>query len=431
MRIVDIIEKKKESKELTYDEIKELIMGYVNKQVPDYQISAFLMSVYFNSMTSKESSNLTNIMLHSGKVFDLSDIKGVKVDKHSTGGVGDKVTLILSPIVASLGAIVAKMSGPGLGFTGGTIDKLQSIKGFNTQLNEKQFKKQLKDIGLVVISQSKDIVPADKLLYSLRDVTATVDSMPLIASSIMSKKLATGADAILLDVKCGDGAFMKNIDEATKLAKEMIAIGKHLKKDVRAEITSMSRPLGRAIGNKIEVLEAIETLKGNGFDDVKEVIYSSGATLLMQAKIVKNYNDGVKLVKETIASGKALDKFKKWISYQGGKESLLFSDNFWKPKYKQEVKASKNGIMVINSAIDFGVAAMTIGAGREKKGDSIDYDAGIYLNKKTNEEVKKGDVLFTLYSSKEIPSSVIDSLKNAYIISDKKVKNEIILKRIG
>lgn len=310
MRIVDIIEKKKIGEELNREEISQIIMGYVNKEVPDYQMSAFLMAVYFKGMTPKETATLTDVMMHSGETIDLSDIAGIKVDKHSTGGVGDKTTISVGPVVAACGVPVAKMSGRGLGFTGGTLDKLESIPGYKIGLSQEEFKNQVNKINLSVISQTGDVVPADKLLYALRDVTATVNSIPLIASSIMSKKLATGSDAILLDVKCGDGAFMKTYEEAEVLAKAMIEIGKHLGRDVRAEITSMDRPLGKAIGNKNEVIEAYETLQGNGPSDFTEIVLSASATILLQAKAVSSYEEGLAKAKEVIDNGKALDKFK-------------------------------------------------------------------------------------------------------------------------
>ena len=431
MRIVDLIEKKKNKEVLTKKEIDFIISGYVKKQVPDYQISALLMAIYFNGMTMEETINLTEAMMHSGQVIDLSSIKGIKADKHSTGGVGDKVTIALAPIMAALGVNVAKMSGRGLGFTGGTIDKLESIPGYKTGLTEKQFKAQVKKIGVAVIGQTGNLVPADKLLYALRDVTATVNSLPLISSSIMSKKLATGSDTILLDVKYGDGAFMKTPAAAKELANTMIKIGKGLKRDVRAEITSMNRPLGKAIGNKNEILEAVETLQGNGPKDFMEVILSSGATMLMQAKKAKTLAQGKKMVLEAIDSGKALEKFKVWIKAQKGNVDAIFKNDFWKPKYKVEVKSTKSGYMEIVSAVKFGIAAMNLGAGRETKEDTIDNDAGININIKTGEKVKKNDVLFTLYSSRKISQDIVTYLKDAYKITSKPVKNKVVLAKLG
>ncbi|NQZ66064.1 MAG: pyrimidine-nucleoside phosphorylase [Mycoplasmatales bacterium] len=430
MRVVDIIEKKKLGKNLSKAEIEFLINGYVSGEIPDYQISAFAMAVYFQGMSHKEIADLTSAMMNSGEIIDLSDIPGIKVDKHSTGGVGDKTSIAVGPIVASLGIPVAKMSGRGLGFTGGTLDKLESIPGYKIELSEEEFKKQVIKMNLAIIGQTKNIVPADKLLYALRDVTGTVDSLALIVSSIMSKKLATGSDAILLDVKKGDGAFMKTYEKAEELAKVMISVGKELNKDVRAEITSMDRPLGKAIGNKNEILEAVETLKGNGPKDFTEVVLSSSATIIQQAKKADSEKEAIKMVNEVIKNGKALEKFKEWIKAQNGDVEAVFKEDFWKPKYKYEVKATKNGYMQITSAVTFGIAAMQLGAGRATKKDIIDNEAGILINKKTNDEVKKDDVLFTLYSSKEIPDSVVEYTNDGYNINDKKVENKVILGKL-
>lgn len=431
MRIVDIIEMKKNGEELNREQITKIIMGYVKGKVPDYQMSAFQMAVYFKGMTSIETALLTDVMTHSGETINLKAIKGIKVDKHSTGGVGDKTTIAVAPIIAAIGIPFAKMSGRGLGFTGGTIDKLESVPGFKVKLTNKQFINQVNKIGLAVISQTSDVVPADKLMYSLRDVTATVNSLPLIASSIMSKKLATGSDAILLDVKCGEGAFMKTYKDAEKLANAMIAIGKHLKKDVRAEITSMDRPLGRAIGNKNEILEAILTIEGKGPKDFTEIVLSSSATILVQAKVVKTHKEGLAKVKEVINNGEATKKFKEWIKAQNGDNKIIFTDKFFTPKNKFEVKAAKSGYMIIKSAVKFGIAAMRLGAGRETKEDKIDNNAGIYLNKKTNEKVKSGDILFTLYSDSKISIEITKYLKDAYNIGDKQIENKIILGKLG
>ena len=310
MRAVDLIEIKKTKGKLSKEQIIFFIEGFTSGEIKDYQMASMAMAIRLNGMDSEETSNLTLAMMQSGDMIDLSAIKGIKVDKHSTGGVGDKTSLAVGPIVSSLGAVMAKMSGRGLGFTGGTLDKLESIKGFNINLTNEEFINQVNEIGIAMIGQSANVCPADKKLYALRDVTATVDSLPLIVSSIMSKKLATGADAILLDVKMGDGAFMKTIETATELATEMISIGKLLGRDVKAEITSMNRPLGRAIGNKNEVLEVVETLKGNGPADFVELITSASATILLQAGVYKTEQEAEEAVKEVIANGKALEKFK-------------------------------------------------------------------------------------------------------------------------
>ena len=431
MRIVDLIEKKKNKIDLTKEEIHFMVEGFTSGDIKDYQMSSMAMAIRLNGMSDKETAHLTMAMMHSGDIIDLSDIEGIKVDKHSTGGIGDKTSIAIGPIVASLGAKMAKMSGRGLGFTGGTLDKLESIKGFNIELETNDFIKQVNDIGLAIISQTGNIVPADKNLYALRDVTGTVDSLPLIVSSIMSKKLATGADSILLDVKMGDGAFMKTIEEARELGTLMISIGKELNRDVKVEITNMSKPLGRAIGNKNEILEAIDMLKGKGPEDFTELVISSSAQILVQSKEFNNKEDARKAINESIASGKAFDKFVEWIKYQGGDVENLLNKDFWSPKFKHEVIADKEGIMNITSAVSFGIAAMKIGAGRESKQDELDYDAGIQINTKTNEVVSKGDVLFTLFSSTKIDEEVVKSLESAYNIMENKIENKIIIERIG
>ncbi|WP_027334815.1 pyrimidine-nucleoside phosphorylase [Mycoplasmopsis felifaucium] len=430
MRVVDLIDKKRHGLELTKEEIDFLLGSYVAGKTPDYQMAAFLMAVMFQGMKPAELAYFTKVMMHSGDVMDLSSIPGIKVDKHSTGGVGDKTTLAVAPIVGALGAPVAKMSGRGLGHTGGTIDKLESIPGFTVELTDEQFKKQVKEHKIAVIGQSAALVPADKKLYALRDVTNCVESIPLIASSIMSKKLATGSDAILLDVKCGNGAFMKNADDARLLAKTMISIGKELGVDVRAEITNMSRPIGCEIGNKNEVLEAIWTLQGKGPKDFNELVYSSCATILEQAKIVKTHEEGIKLVEEVIKNGKALDKFYEFVALQGGNVEALKDPKFWNPKYSLDVIANENGYLDIYDALTFGIVAMKLGAGRATKEDSIDFEAGITLHKKTNDEVHKGDKLFTLYSSNPIDENLLKELATAYKIAKSQTENKIIIDKL-
>ncbi|WP_036451683.1 pyrimidine-nucleoside phosphorylase [Mycoplasma buteonis] len=430
MRVVDLIEKKRLNKELTNEEIKFLINSYVENKTPDYQMSAFLMAVMFNGMNAREIATMTKYMMHSGDVIDLSEIPGVKVDKHSTGGIGDKTTLAVAPIVAACGAPVAKMSGRGLGHTGGTIDKLESIPNFTVEVSEENFIKQVQEHKIAVIGQSAKLVPADKKLYALRDVTSTVESIPLIASSIMSKKLATGADAILLDVKCGNGAFMKDLESARALAQTMINIGKELNVDVRAEITNMSRPIGREIGNKNEVLEAIATLKGQGPSDFNELVFSSCATILEQAKIATSHDEALNMIKEVIANGSALDKFYEFVKIQNGDVEALKRSDFWNPKYKLEVKAKDSGYLEIFDALTFGLVSMKLGAGRKTKEDSIDFEAGITLNKKTNEVVKEGDTLFTLYSSNPIDTELVTELENGYQINQEPVENKIILDKL-
>ncbi|QBF34616.1 pyrimidine-nucleoside phosphorylase [Mycoplasmopsis phocirhinis] len=432
MRIVDLIEKKRLNNELSKDEIHHLISSYVSGQTPDYQMAAFIMAVMFNGMTKEETAQFTKTMMHSGDIIDLSSIPGIKVDKHSTGGVGDKTTLAIAPIVAALGAPVAKMSGRGLGHTGGTLDKLESIPGFRFALSETEFIEQVKKHNIAIIGQTAKLVPADKKLYALRDVVNCVQSIPLIASSIMSKKLATGSDAILLDVKCGNGAFMKTEKEAIDLANTMIDIGKSLNVDVRAEITNMNRPIGREIGNKNEVLEAIWTLEGKGPQDFKDLVVSSCSTILLQSKLESNYDQAVDKVNEVINNGKALEKFYELVKLQGGDVEILKNQaQFWNPKHKHEIKATQEGYLEIFDSLTFGVVAMKLGAGRAKKEDSIDFDAGITLNKKTNEKVKKGDTLFTLYSSNSINLDLVSELANAYKFNDKQVENKIIIAKLG
>lgn len=431
MRFVDIIDKKRNKLALTKEEINLFVKGYTNEEIPDYQVSSLLMAIVLNGMNLEETTHLTEAMINSGKTINLSSIKGIKLDKHSTGGVGDKVSLVLGPIIAACGGIVAKMSGRGLGHTGGTIDKLESIPGFNCFYNEKDFIKLVKKSNLAIIGQTDELVPADKKIYALRDVTATVNSMPLISSSIMSKKLATGSDAILLDVKCGSGAFMKNEKDAIELANWMVSIGKKMKKDVRAEITNMEQPLGRMIGNKNEIIEAMNSLKGNGEKHFMELIYSSGTTLLQQAKIAKTEREGKKMIDEVINNGKAFNKFMEMITNQGGDTKIIQKSNWWNPKYKHEIKASKDGYVYLHDSIQLGLAAMRLGAGRETKEDKIDNEAGIELNKVTNEQVKKGDTIVTLYSSKKISKEIIKSVEEVVSINKSVKLIKTILKRVG
>ncbi len=430
MTILDIIENKKNKQELSKEEINFFVKNYTLGLIPDYQISSLLMAIVLNGMTLKEATFLTESMMNTGKIIDLSEIQGIKVDKHSTGGVGDKVSLVLGPIVASIGAVFAKMSGRGLGHTGGTIDKLESIPGFSCYIKEAQFKKLLKKSNIAIIGQTDDLVPADKKLYALRDVTGTVNSMPLIASSIMSKKLATGSNAILLDVKCGSGAFMKNEKDATELAKWMISIGKKLKKDVRAEITNMDQPLGRMIGNKNEILEAMESLKGNGEKRFMELIYSSSAEILILAKIAKNKREAIKLIDDAIKSYKAYDKFIEMIKNQGGNTKIICQSKWWNPKYKLIIKANKEGYLKLTNSIILGIVAMKLGAGRITKEDIIDNEAGIELVKVSNEYVKKNDIIMILYSSKKIDPSLAKEVWKSITINKNSKNDPIILKEL-
>ena len=398
MRAYDIIEKKRDKKELTEEEIKFLINGYISNEIADYQMSAFLMAVYFNGMTNKECKIFTECMLHSGDVMDLSQVEGIKVDKHSTGGVGDKTTLIITPIVAACGVKVAKMSGRGLGHTGGTVDKLESIPGINVALPVEKFFDIVNSVGCCVVSQSGNLVPADKKIYALRDVTATVESMPLIASSIMSKKIASGADCILLDVKVGSGAFMKTKEDAIELSKIMVNIGEDFGRKVIALVTDMDSPLGNAVGNSLEVFEACEVLNGKGPEDLKKVCVALASNMLFMAG-KGSMQDCESMVLNSLNSGLAMAKFNEMINAQGGDISRFENNYTNNSKIKYEVVSCFEGYIESMDTEMLGKAAMILGAGRKRKEDSIDYEAGIILSKKTNDKVRKGDVLALFYSS--------------------------------
>jgi pyrimidine-nucleoside phosphorylase len=429
MDIVEIITAKKDKKALTKEQIHFFIKGYIDKTIEDYQASALLMAITINGMTSEETAYLTEEMRVSGEVWDLSDIPGLKIDKHSTGGVGDKVSLILGPLVASCGAKMAKMSGRGLGHTGGTLDKMESIPGMRINLTKEEFKKQVKEIGVCIIGQSKDIDPADKKLYALRDVTGTVQSIPLIASSIMSKKLASGADCILLDVKCGKGAFMKTYEDAKILATEMVNIGKKLKKNVKAEITDMNQPLGKAVGNSLEIKEVIETLKGNGPKDLEDICLSSGAILLVQAELFKNTEDARKALVENIKNGKAFEKFKEFVKAQGGDvEYIDHPEKFPVSKNLIEIKSDDEGYIKTIDALAIGLGSCHLGGGREKITDVIDMSAGIILNKKVGDFVKKGELLCTLHTNKDNVDHIIKSVKEAFIFQAEPIKESELFK---
>ena len=407
MRMYDIIKNKRDNKELTNEEIKFFVKGYTDGNIPDYQASALTMAIFFNGMTEKETATLTLAMAESGDTVDLSEFGNKTVDKHSTGGVGDKTTLIVAPIVASLGCIIAKMSGRGLGHTGGTVDKLESIDGFNTSLSNEEFFEQVKNTGIAVVGQTGNLTPADKKLYSLRDVTATVDSIPLIASSIMSKKLAAGSHTIVLDVKCGSGAFMKTPEDAKALAEEMVKIGKNNNRNMAAIITDMNTPLGKNIGNSLEVIEAIEILKGNGAEDLKYVACALASEIVALSKNI-NITEASQLVENTISSGEAFEKLKEWVTAQGGKKEWIENpDNFPKAKYSEDIFAENDCYMSSMNAEEIGISSVILGAGREKKDDLIDMTAGIILNKKTGDKIKKGDIIATLYTNNE------NSLKSA------------------
>ena len=421
MNVYEIIDKKKRGLELNQTEIEYLINGYVNNEIPDYQISAWLMAVYFQGMTDRELLALTNCMTKSGEIVDLSSIMGVKVDKHSTGGVGDKVTLVVAPIVAACGGKVAKMSGRGLGFTGGTIDKLEAIPGLKTALAEEDFFNMVNEIGLAVMGQSADIAPADKKLYALRDVTATVDSIPLIASSIMSKKLAAGSDKIVLDVTVGSGAFMKDKENAVQLAEKMVAIGNGAGKKTVAILTNMDVPLGKMVGNNLEVVEAIETLKGRGPEDLIAVVVEIASTMLYLAQIGTK-EECMKKVKRVIADGSALEKLKLMVERQGGDGSYIENpDQFEKAIYQHEIIANNSGYIGKMNTEECGKAAVLLGVGREVKDDPIDMTAGIQFNKKTGDAVKQGDIVAIAYSSsKEKLQQGVQKISDIYDIVDKR-----------
>lgn len=428
MRMVDIIVNKREGKENTQAEIDFLINGYVSGSIPDYQISAWLMATFFQGMTDKESSYLTKAMLYSGDIIDLSMIDGVKVDKHSTGGVGDKTTLVLGPLVASLGVKLAKLSGRGLGHTGGTLDKMESIEGMSIDLSEEAFIKQVQDINIAVAGQTKKIVPADKLLYALRDVTGTVPSKPLIASSIMSKKLASGADVICLDVKIGDGAFMKTLEDAEDLSKIMVAIGKSMGKSVTAFITDMDQPLGKTVGNRLEVLEAINTLKGKGPDDLETLCVNIAGYMLYYAKKAKTVEEAKQLAKQQLDNGNALAKFYEFVEAQGG--SIPDLEHFIEVKEILGYKAKKSGYIKRIKALNIGLASMKLGGGRETKDDDIDPNVGIVLHKKVGAYVKKGETLCDIYRNKELAEDIIPLLDDAYLIVSEEIPTPDTIKEI-
>jgi len=429
MDIIEIIIAKKDGKALTKEQIHYFIKSLIDRTIEDYQVSALLMAITINGMNSEETAYLTEEMRVSGDVWDLSDIPGLKIDKHSTGGVGDKVSLILGPLVASCGAKMAKMSGRGLGHTGGTLDKMESIPGMKINLTKDEFKKQVKEIGLAIIGQDKTIDPADKRLYELRDVTGTVQSIPLIASSIMSKKLASGADCILLDVKCGKGAFMKNYEDAKILATEMVNIGKQLKKNVKAEITDMNQPLGKAVGNNLEIKEVIETLKGNGPKDLVEICLSSGSILLVQAELFKNVEDARKALLENIKNGKAFEKFKEFVKAQGGDLDYIdHPEKFPVSKNLIEIKSENEGYIKTIDALEIGLGSCHLGGGRMKITDVIDMSAGIILNKKVGDFVKKGELLCTLHTNKDNVDHIVEKVKKAFIFQGEPIKEDDLFK---
>ncbi|ADX24646.1 pyrimidine-nucleoside phosphorylase [Streptococcus dysgalactiae] len=425
MRTVDLIQKKRDGEELTTEEINLLIKGYANGTVPDYQMAAFAMAVYFKGMTTRETRDLTMSMVETGEQIDLSAIAGIKTDKHSTGGVGDKVTLILAPLVASFDVPVAKMSGRGLGHTGGTLDKLEAIKGFQIDRSQDDFIKQVQDIGISVIGQSDKLVKADKLLYALRDVTATVDIIPLIASSVMSKKIAAGADSILLDVTVGDGAFMKTIEDAEKLSRLMVDLGKEVGRKTVAVITNMSQPLGRAIGNRLEVLEALEIMQGKGREDITHFICELAQIMLRLAGVDKSLED----IRKNLVDGTALAKFEEMVTYQGGDLKDLYRESA--SPVQTEVFADEDGYITELPALEFGLFAMRLGAGRAVKTDPLDYESGIVFDKKIGDPVSKGDLIAVIFSQEVLPKKVLTEFEKNVKIGVEQFEPKEIIKIIS
>lgn len=418
MNILTIIDHKVKGLSLSEEEILFFVHGYAQDRLPDYQIASLLMAIKLKGMNAQETAWLTKAMVSSGDSVDLSGIEGITVDKHSTGGVGDKTSLVIGPIVAALGLKLAKMSGRGLGHTGGTIDKLESIPGLTTNLSSSQFRKQVNSIGLAIIGQTKELVPADKKMYALRDVTGTVESIPLISSSIMSKKIASGAKTILLDVKFGSGAFMKTLEDAKQLAHAMVNIGKALGRDTRAMLTDMDQPLGFAIGNRLEVIEAANTLQMKGPSDLLTLSIQASAMMLLQAKKVSSLTEGESKATAVITSGKAYQKFLDFISAQGGDFSKLLHPSFLKTKSTLIIFAKTFGYVGKINALALGEIASLLGAGRLTKDDAIDFNAGIVLNKKIGDQVKKGDILATLYTNQQANQIHMNGVLSAFTIVD-------------
>jgi len=432
MLMVDLIKKKRDGNPLSKEEIEFMIKGYTKGEIPDYQMSAMTMAIFFQGMNDEETKDLTISMMHSGDVLDLSKIDGIKVDKHSTGGVGDKTSLVLTPMVASLGVPVAKMSGRGLGHTGGTIDKLESFDGFSTEISAEKFLANVNNNKISIMGQTKDLAPADKLLYALRDVTATVDNMSLIASSIMSKKLAAGADAIVLDVKCGSGAFMKTKEDAHELAEKMTSIGKLANRKTVAVISDMDQPLGYAVGNSLEVIEAINTLKGEGPEDLRELCLTLGSQMLILAEKAKDADEARKMLVDTIDCGKALDKFADFIESQGGKRDAVYNTDLLKKANKvTELKASEDGYVAKINSEEVGIASLLLGGGRRNKADIIDLSVGIVLKKKVSDKVSKGDTIAELYSNDDLKLKEAEKrLMGAFTYSKDKVDKPVLIKEI-
>ncbi|RBP89520.1 pyrimidine-nucleoside phosphorylase [Cytobacillus firmus] len=428
MRMVDLIEKKRDGLELATEEIQFVIKGYTDGSIPDYQVSALTMAIFFQGMTENERADLTMAMVESGDQIDLSKIEGIKVDKHSTGGVGDTTTLVLGPLVAAVGVPVAKMSGRGLGHTGGTIDKLESVEGFHVEIENDEFIKLVNQNKIAVIGQSGNLTPADKKLYALRDVTATVDSIPLIASSIMSKKIAAGADAIVLDVKTGAGAFMKTLEDSRELAKAMVRIGNNVGRNTMAVISDMSQPLGYAIGNALEVKEAIDTLKGEGPEDLTELCLTLGSHMVFLAKKADSLKEAREKLENVIKDGSALDTFKVFLSSQGGDASVVDDpQKLPQANYTFELEAKQDGYVSEIAADEIGTAAMLLGAGRATKESEIDLAVGLMLRKKIGDQVQKGESLVTIYSNFENVEEVKNMLYENIAISTEKVSAPVLI----
>ena len=433
MRVVDLIEKKKQGQHLSKEEINFIIDSLMDGSAHDYQLSALLMAIYFNGMTEEETAYLTEAMINSGEVVDFKDLTDSIVDKHSTGGVGDKVTITLIPLLAAAGVPVAKLSGRGLGHTGGTIDKLESIPGFNTALSIEELIKQVKKINVAIGAQTQNLTPADGKLYALRDVTATIDSMPLIASSVVSKKIASGAKNIILDVKYGSGAFMKTPEDAVELSKLMVNIGKILNKSITAVITSMEEPLGRAVGNSVEIIESIEFLKGHiTTGDIADLTYSFASIALMQLGMFDTDEEAKAHLKEVVESGKALEKLRELISAQGGNPDVIDNyDLMTLPAYKVECRSKKSGYVHNIDAYKIAYGCKLLGAGRERKTDPIDYSVGIYLNKKSGEWVNKDEILYTIYSNDEDKTKTAQKYcDEAFLINENKPSHNNMIYKI-
>ena len=431
MDILEIISKKQNGLELTKEEISYIVDGYTKGEIPDYQMTSFLSTLYFMGMNDKESTDLTLSMRDSGEILDGSKINGYKIDKHSTGGVGDKITLVVGPMAAALGIKFSKMSGRGLGHTGGTIDKLESIPGFKVNISEDEFYKQVNTVGMAIVAQSGNLAPADKKIYALRDVTSTVASIPLIASSIMSKKLAANDDMIILDVKVGSGAFMKNIDDAVKLARLMVSIGNNAGKKVMALLTNMDQPLGMAIGNANEVIESIETLRGKGTADIEVLSSTIVAYMLMQVKGISSFNEAYRLAYKTIKDGSAYNKFKEFVKAQGGDVSYIEDTSLFKKATKKiPVLAEEEGYIRSVDALEIGLAAGCLGAGRHKLGDNVDHSVGINLCRKCGDYVKKGDLILEVLSNGQGEDDCLRHINNAIKVGKQREITNLVLKVI-